>query len=285
MRSFIKIFLPLLSVLVMYSCGYGFQSLKNKWEEEGIKTVSIPMFYNETIEGGAEVYFTNALRLYMMSRSGKLKLVRSGGDAELSGTVKKIKLVRAGVQFGSEETQAQGGIPAGRMLAVTYNVSDKISGKWIYDDFNVSIFLNAQWKPLDENALEQLNTGTVYKFRCEKQDFYTQTYSLFIAPYQRRLNLSFDLTPKPGILVFESLEASGKIKINGSTRYINSNGESVAIPSFSPGKEITFDLYAGLYNFSFEYKGVVDVIPIRVSTDAERKIKISWDANNEKWLY
>ena len=109
-----------LLLVILNGCSYGFTSLKNPWEAKGVNTVSVEMFNNKTMEGGSEVYFTSALRQYLVSRSGKLKLVRSGADAVIEGEVTNIILSPAGVQMGTAATEAAGGLPSDRLLAVSY---------------------------------------------------------------------------------------------------------------------------------------------------------------------
>ena len=57
----LKANLLVLSLILINACSYGFTSLKNPWEKQGVKTVYVPMFQNKTVEGGAEVSFTNSL--------------------------------------------------------------------------------------------------------------------------------------------------------------------------------------------------------------------------------
>ena len=108
--------------MVTSSCSYSLTSLKNPWEKDGIKTVSVPVFKNQTMEGGAEVDFSNSLRLYLTSRSGKLKYVTGSADARIEGEVQKITLNPASIQFGTEQTEIQGGLPKDRLLAVSYTL-------------------------------------------------------------------------------------------------------------------------------------------------------------------
>jgi hypothetical protein len=111
-----------LLLVVTSSCSYSLTSLKNPWEKDGIKTVSVPVFKNQTMEGGAEVDFSNSLRLYLTSRSGKLKYVTGSADARIEGEVQKITLNPASIQFGTEQTEIQGGLPKDRLLAVSYTL-------------------------------------------------------------------------------------------------------------------------------------------------------------------
>jgi hypothetical protein len=118
-------------LIIINACGYGFTSLKNPWEKKGIKTVSVPMFQNKTIENGAEVPFTDYLRFYIESRSGKLKLVNSGGDAYIVGEVINVTLTPGSIQFGTAATEAAGGLPNERLLAATYTVTITVRLKMI----------------------------------------------------------------------------------------------------------------------------------------------------------
>jgi hypothetical protein len=129
----LKANLLVLLLVLTNACSYGFTSLKNPWEKEGIKTVSVPMFQNKTIEGGAEVPFTNALRFYIESRSGKLKLVNSDGDAHMEGEVTSVTLTPAGIQFGTAATEAAGGLANERILAISYTITIKVTLKMVRD--------------------------------------------------------------------------------------------------------------------------------------------------------
>jgi len=117
----------LISVLILTGCSYGFASLKNRWEKDGVNTVNVPIFANKTMEGGAEAQYTNALRMYLKSRSGKLKLVRSNGDAYIEGIVTSITLSPSGAIYGTPETEAAGGLSNRRVLAISYVISVSVS--------------------------------------------------------------------------------------------------------------------------------------------------------------
>jgi hypothetical protein len=113
------------------TCSYKFARLGNPWEKEGIKTVSIPVFYNKTFTESIETDFTNALRLYIDTRSSDLKLVNSNADGKIIGEIKSITLRPAGVKFGTESTQEAGGVPKNRLLASTYSVVASVNLKLI----------------------------------------------------------------------------------------------------------------------------------------------------------
>lgn len=138
-------FLALL-LAVTSACSYSLTSLKNPWEKEGIKTVTVPIFKNDTMEGGADVDFSNALRLYLTSRSGKLEYVTGDADARIEGVVKSIVLRPASIQFGTAETEAQGGLPKDRLLAVSYT---------LYATVTLSLIRNSDQMVLWTNSFTQ----------------------------------------------------------------------------------------------------------------------------------
>jgi hypothetical protein len=117
----------IICIFILTGCGYGFTSLKNKWEKDDVNTVNVPIFANKTMEGGAEVQFTNALRMYFKSRSGKLKLVRSNGDAYIKGSVDSISLSPAGVIYGTQATEDAGGLSNRRVLAISYVITTNVT--------------------------------------------------------------------------------------------------------------------------------------------------------------
>jgi len=120
-----------LSLVLINACSYGFTSLKNPWEKQGVKTVYVPMFQNKTIEGGAEVPFTKYLRFYIESRSSKLELANNSGDAYIDGEVTSIKLTPGSIQYGTADTEKAGGLPNQRLLAVSYTVTIKVTLKLV----------------------------------------------------------------------------------------------------------------------------------------------------------
>jgi hypothetical protein len=82
----------LLCVSFIFGCGgYGFRGTVNNLPPD-IKTVSIPVFLNESIEPGVEVFFANAL-IYEFNRSHVLQVVsESQAQAQINGKIKSIAI-------------------------------------------------------------------------------------------------------------------------------------------------------------------------------------------------
>ncbi|MFH1223304.1 MAG: hypothetical protein V1647_03055 [Pseudomonadota bacterium] len=160
---------------VINACSYGFSTLRNPWEKQGVKTVTIPMFKNLTMEGGAEAYFTSSLRFYLTSRSGKLKLVRSNGDAYIKGELKNVIIVPAGVQFGTQATEDAGGLPKDRLLASSYTITATVT---------LTLIRESDQKQLWSNTTSQstsMQSGTYTDQRASSD--------VFIKESQKRLAL------------------------------------------------------------------------------------------------
>lgn len=125
MKNFSFIFLFILS------CGYGFSNLKNPFVKDGVTSVSVPIFTNNTFEKDIEIYFTNALRTELNTRNTELKYKENNADAILSGVVQSVTITPAGKIYGTSATEDAGGLPNRRVLATSYNVTVSINLKLI----------------------------------------------------------------------------------------------------------------------------------------------------------
>lgn len=96
-----------------YTGGFGNRALPG-----GYSLVSVPVFRNQTIEAGGEVYFTNAL-IRELERSKVVKIVsKSDAQATVEGVVENIAFVP-----GSKSEAAPGNsLPAQTVLTTSYSV-------------------------------------------------------------------------------------------------------------------------------------------------------------------
>jgi outer membrane lipopolysaccharide assembly protein LptE/RlpB len=92
----------LLGMGLVGGCGYGFRGTVNNLPPD-IKTVHIPVFVNNTTEGGAEVVFANAL-IYEFTRGGVIGVV---SEAEAQGIISgRIKSAAVDSVIYASQTQA-----------------------------------------------------------------------------------------------------------------------------------------------------------------------------------
>lgn len=172
-----------LLLLLLNACSYGFTALKNPWEKEGVNTVEIPLLKNKTSEIGAEVPFTNSLRLYMESRSPKLKFVTSNGDAYIDGEVAGIVLRPAGIQFGTEATEAAGGLPKERLLAISYTITANIRLSLVRKVDNKVLWTNtfSQARTMKSGSYtDQRSSSNVFIKESEKREALKQLADLMM---------------------------------------------------------------------------------------------------------
>jgi hypothetical protein len=78
----VLLLIGLLGAGLVWGCGYGFRGTVNNLPPD-IKAVHIPVFVNNTTEGGAEVIFANAL-IYEFNRGGVIWVV---SEANAQGIV------------------------------------------------------------------------------------------------------------------------------------------------------------------------------------------------------
>lgn len=117
--------------LFIYSCGYGFSNLKNPFLKEGVHSVSVPIFNNNTFEKDIEIFFTNSLRTELSSRKTELKYKASEADAILRGTINSITINPAGKIYGTKTTEDAGLLSNKRVLANSYNLIVSINLKLV----------------------------------------------------------------------------------------------------------------------------------------------------------
>lgn len=112
----------LVSIFLLAGCGYGF-GLRLP---EGIETLEVPVFSNTTLLRGLEFELTNALSEELKSRTSA-KIVSTGGDAKLSGTVTAYEKIPV--------YESTGIIVAGRVkVAISFKLAGKSSEKALREE-------------------------------------------------------------------------------------------------------------------------------------------------------
>ncbi len=98
----VLLLIGLLGMGLVGGCGYGFRGTVNNLPPD-IKAVHIPVFVNNTTEGGAEVVFANAL-IYEFTRGGVIGVV---SEAEAQGIIYgRIKSATVDSVIYASQTQA-----------------------------------------------------------------------------------------------------------------------------------------------------------------------------------
>jgi len=98
----VLLLIGLLGMGLVGGCGYGFRGTVNNLPPD-MKAVHIPVFVNNTTEGGAEVVFANAL-IYEFTRGGVIGVV---SEAEAQGIIYgRIKSATVDSVIYASQTQA-----------------------------------------------------------------------------------------------------------------------------------------------------------------------------------
>ena len=98
----VLLLIGLLGMGLVGGCGYGFRGAVNNLPPD-IKAVHIPVFVNNTTEGGAEVVFANAL-IYEFTRGGVIGVV---SEAKAQGIIYgRIKSAAVDSVIYASQTQA-----------------------------------------------------------------------------------------------------------------------------------------------------------------------------------
>jgi TolB-like protein len=116
----------LLCSIVNFSCAY---KLSNAVDglPGGIKTITVPLFKNESKEPNIEVYFTNSFRSEVL-RFGRINLVNNESLAEavVTGTIKSVKIVSDESVIESRNATY---LPYGTVLATQVKVAVVVAMK------------------------------------------------------------------------------------------------------------------------------------------------------------
>lgn len=93
MKQKFTFFILLITALVITSCAYNL-STKADHLPGGVTHIQIPLFKNTSTEPGAEVFFTNALKLEALrSKLAKVENNESDSEAVLQGTLSSIEVI------------------------------------------------------------------------------------------------------------------------------------------------------------------------------------------------
>jgi len=121
-------------------------------------------------------------------------------------------------------------------LAVRCRVVDEASGADITGGTDLSVYLDGEWRQADRFVLSRLTTDNVYRFRFEREGYFTKLYHLIIRPEQTVLDFQVALIPRPGKLRIGSDAEGIRLRLNGSDTYL-SGGESMAPAILEPTTE------------------------------------------------
>lgn len=121
MKSKLAFFILMITTSVITSCAYNL-STKSDALPGGVRHIQIPLFKNTTTEPGAEVFFTNALKLEALRSSvAKVENDEANAEAILQGSVLAIDVIANESVLESNESNVY--LPKRNVLATQYAVT------------------------------------------------------------------------------------------------------------------------------------------------------------------
>ena len=152
------LFIPLLAFLMVFFSGCRVYNLTGGSISPDIKTISIPVFYNESGSGPPNIsqVLTEKLKDYYQSNS-KLSIVTSNGDWQLSGYVSQYTVLPLAPL--ANETAAQTRLTIGVKVDFINTKDDKQNFSQVfpfYKDFNQNQSLSSVETDLVDAILNQI---------------------------------------------------------------------------------------------------------------------------------
>lgn len=167
-------------------------------------------------------------------------------------------------------------------LQVAYHVKDEITGENISKSVSAMIMLDNKWLNLNRKIGKTLLTDRIYKFRFEKDGYYSAVYSLLIAPYQTVLNISAEMIPLPGKLKIASNYKGMKILINGKTSYLSGGLKRSFESTVKSSESIdVYELPPGKHKITLKKGTLADNITVDIKSGRSYKLDANYDKKNK----
>lgn len=174
----------------MPSCAYKLRSESDELPGD-VQRIQIPLFKNESVEPGAEIFFTNALKSEALrSRVARLENNEINADAVLQGTISMIQVLAD--ESLAESTSAYPYLPNGAVLALQYKVTAIIdlvlkkrgSNKILWS----GNFKQTKNFPAAQITLPVINTSnSLYNQSAKRQTLDTLSKEMMQAAFDRML--------------------------------------------------------------------------------------------------
>ncbi len=175
-------------------------------------------FRENRARGSEGVFVLESRKLYLPAGHYRLKFSLEGELYWQSFYLNpRTAQRRALASAKAQEVAIQLGVGSPLPLEVEHAAYDLETGEDITAATAFSVYLGERWLPWSRKL--ELTSAASYRFRFEKEGYYTRTYSLVLQPYQTRLRLEAQLIPVPGTLRLQSNAAGLKVRLGGAEHY------------------------------------------------------------------
>jgi serine/threonine-protein kinase len=139
--------------------------------------------------------------------------------------------------------------PAGLPVAVIVDVTDRFTGEPLGAGTIIRYQRDGDWVRWNSFVAASVRSGSVHRFRVERRGYYSQEFSLLVAPYQSNLSIKAELTPLPATVTVTSVGESVRLSLDGADMYIagGPGGEYQPIPEIIPGDPVTLSIVPDTY--------------------------------------
>ncbi len=177
---------------------------------------------------------------------------------------------------------------AGRLpLKANFSISDVKNNRKITRKTDIFINYYKRWiKWPDFVKLKKFKdiftTGKTYKFKFERDDYYTKFLRIPVKQHQTVLTIEADMAPIPGSLLFKSKHTGLDVLLNNSEHYFTGgkNRKYRKINS-ATRKYQKLILSPGEYFFTVKKSGITKTVKTTVESKKATRIKINYDSKKE----
>ncbi|MFO8063263.1 MAG: serine/threonine-protein kinase [Spirochaetota bacterium] len=168
-------------------------------------------------------------------------------------------------------------------LEVSLEVTNRATREPVEGPFEVSYSQDGEWEELTAELRDELQSGSVHRFRVETEGFFTEEYALRVEPYQTDLRVEAELTPYPAAVDIESNTGEIDMRIGGQERYFRGGrgGGLEPVPEIEEGRT-ELVLPPGEHRLTFRQNGASQTVTMRLDRLDRRTLRVSYDEENER---
>jgi len=161
-------------------------------------------------------------------------------------------------------------------LSLTLGSYDAVSGRNITSLSRYLFLVGSSWVPLSDLPPSQLTSSSIVKCRVEASGYYSEEFSLKVAPHQSELDIQANLVPLPGTLTVNAPKKTMRLTINGKRSLILGGRElqEASLAGFSGGKQ-SWEIPSGRYDIEVGVAKSLSRVSVEVTPGEETRLVIS----------
>ena len=168
-------------------------------------------------------------------------------------------------------------------LEIDFDVTNRATGEQLEVPFEVTYAQNGNWERLTEELRDELQSGSVHRFRVDAEGFFSEEYALRVEPYQTELRVQADMTPYPAAVEIESDTDEVELRVDGEERYVRGgrSGGFEPVPEIAEGST-ELVLMPGERRLMFRANGTSQTLTMRLDGLDRRTLRVSYDEDADR---